>query len=184
MELSDQREKILILGGGDGLAARELLKYDDVEEITIVDLDPGVTELARTNNLIVGLNKDSLNNEKVKVINGDAFQFLESANTLYNVIIVDLPDPNNESLNKLYTNVFYRLIGNKLDSGGVFVVQSTSPYYAKEAYWSIRKTVASEGFFTDGYHVNIPSFGDWGFTLASNSLLVKRHLTSRCRLNF
>ncbi|WP_430886509.1 polyamine aminopropyltransferase [Fusibacter sp. JL216-2] len=184
MELSDQREKILILGGGDGLAARELLKYDDVEEITIVDLDPGVTELARTNNLIVGLNKDSLNNEKVKVINGDAFQFLESANTLYNVIIVDLPDPNNESLNKLYTNVFYRLIGNKLDSGGVFVVQSTSPYYAKEAYWSIRKTVASEGFFTDGYHVNIPSFGDWGFTLASNSPLGEKTFDFEVPLKF
>lgn len=184
MELSDQKNRILILGGGDGLAARELLKYDEVEEITIVDLDPGVTELARTNNLIVSLNENALNNEKVKVVNEDAFQFLESANTLYDVIIVDLPDPNNESLNKLYTNVFYRLIGNKLQSGGVFVVQSTSPYYAKEAYWSIRKTVASEGFYTDGYHVNIPSFGDWGFTLASNDPLGDKDFDLNVPLKF
>ncbi|QUI21685.1 polyamine aminopropyltransferase [Vallitalea pronyensis] len=167
MSLTDNREKVLILGGGDGLAAREILKYGDVEKITLVDLDPEVIDFCRSNPLIKGLNEASLDNEKLTIVNQDAYKFLDITDELYNVIIVDLPDPNNESLNKLYTNVFYRLVYGRLAEGGMVSIQSTSPYYAEESYWCIRKTVASEGFFTTGHHVYVPSFGDWGFTLAS-----------------
>ncbi|MTI68548.1 MAG: polyamine aminopropyltransferase [Firmicutes bacterium] len=168
MSLSKNKENILILGGGDGLAAREILKYDEVKDIDLVDLDKEVTSFCSNNPLITKLNNNSLNNKKVNIYNEDAFKYLENSKELFDVIIVDLPDPNNESLNKLYTNIFYRLIKKHLRKGGMVSIQSTSPYYANEAYWCIRKTVKSEGYFTTGYHLNVPSFGDWGFTLASN----------------
>ncbi|SHK40774.1 polyamine aminopropyltransferase [Paramaledivibacter caminithermalis] len=168
MSLAKKRENILILGGGDGLAAREILKYDEVKSIKLVDLDPDVVSFCSTNPLIKKLNNNSLQNKKVEIINTDAYKYLENTKKKFDVIIVDLPDPNNEALNKLYTNLFYRLIYHHLNHGGFVAIQSTSPYYANEAYWCIRKTVESEGFFTQGYHLNVPSFGDWGFTLASN----------------
>ena len=96
---------------------------------------------------------------------------LEKANTKYDVIIVDLPDPNNETLNKLYTNLFYRLCNRALNDEGVMVVQSTSPFSATKAFWSINKTIESEGFNVYPYHLEIPSFGDWGFNLASKKEL-------------
>lgn len=169
MSVSKSKENILILGGGDGMAAREILKYDEVKNITLVDLDKEMVELCKTNNNIVSLNEGSLDNKKLKVINDDAFKFLENSSNLYDVIIVDLPDPNNESLNKLYTNLFYRLCYRNLSKDGVMVVQSTSPYSAPKAYWSINKTIASEGFDVYPYHLQVPSFGDWGFNLAIKS---------------
>ena len=173
MSLAAQQENVLILGGGDGMAARELLKYDQVKRIVLVDLDPEVVAFCRENPLVKQLNGNALRHDKVEVINGDAYKYLETSQERFDVIIVDLPDPNNESLNKLYTNLFYRLLYKRLNDGGTAAIQSTSPYYANEAYWCIRKTVASEGFYTSGYHINVPSFGDWGFTLASNRPLSK-----------
>lgn len=176
MSLSSKKENILVLGGGDGLAIREILKYDDVKNIVLVDLDPAVISFCSTNPLIKDLNNDSLKNKKVKIINQDAYKYLENTKKKFDVIITDLPDPNNESLNKLYSNLFYRLMYHHLNQGGMVSIQSTSPYFANEAYWCIRKTVESEGFFTSGYHLNIPSFGDWGFTLASNKNFSKEDI--------
>jgi len=163
---ASRHEEVLILGGGDGLAARELLKYEDTH-VTLVDLDPGMTELCSTNYDIKKLNGGSLTDERVTVVNQDAYKFLENTDRLYDVIIVDLPDPNNETLNKLYTNIFYRLCRNALTDDGVMTVQSTSPYYASRAFWCINKTLESEGFYTAAYHLQVPAFGDWGFNLAS-----------------
>jgi spermidine synthase len=176
MSLAANRENILILGGGDGLAAREVLKYNEVKRIVLVDLDPEVVSLCSTNPLIKELNKNSLINEKVHVVNMDAYKYLEDNEDKFDVIIVDLPDPNNESLNKLYTNLFYRLIYQHLNTGGMVAIQSTSPYFASKSYWCIRKTVESEGFYTSGYHLYIPSFGDWGFTIASNRYFSKEKI--------
>ena len=169
LSLAQNKSNILILGGGDGLAAREVLKYDEVKNITLVDLDKEIVELCKTNNHIVALNEGSLNNKKLNVVNNDAFKYLEDSNELYDVIIVDLPDPNNENLNKLYTNLFYRLCYKNLNQNGIMVVQSTSPYSATKAFWSINKTIASEGFDVYPYHLQVPSFGDWGFNLAIKS---------------
>ena len=176
MSLSKNPKKILILGGGDGLAIREVLKYSDVEKIDLVDLDSDVVKLSKTNPLIKELNEGSLENEKVKIFNQDAYKYLEDTKDKYDIVFVDLPDPNNESLNKLYTNIFYRLIYRTLNEDGIVAIQSTSPYYANKTYWSIRKTVESEGFFTTGYHLNVPSFGDWGFTLGSKRQLSKEDI--------
>lgn len=164
--------RVLVLGGGDGLAARELLKYDDVDEITIVDLDPAIFELARTHKELVRLNERSLHSPRVRTVDGDAFVFLEETNDTYDVILADLPDPNNASLARLYSRTFYGLVRSRLAQGGVFVTQATSPYYAEEAFWTIRETLEAAGFaHTYPFHTSIPSFGEWGFLLAAERSL-------------
>ncbi|OEF99314.1 spermidine synthase [Vulcanibacillus modesticaldus] len=167
MNVAKKRDNILILGGGDGLALREILKYDDVKRISIVDLDRELIEFSKTDPLIKKLNKGSLESEKVKFYYQDALKFLqENQENIYDVIIVDLPDPNNESLNKLYTRTFYTQLRNHLSPDGAISVQATSPLFAREVYWTISKTVEATGLKVLNYHVEIPSFGNWGFILA------------------
>lgn len=170
MSQAAKKDKVLILGGGDGMAVRELLKYEGTQ-ITLVDLDPEMIRICSENKIIAGLNENSLKSDRLKIVNDDAYRFLEENEEDYDVIIVDLPDPNNESLNKLYTNVFYRLCQNSLTGDGILAVQSTSPYYATKAFWCIGKTLESEGFFVKPYHLQVPAFGDWGFHLASRKEL-------------
>lgn len=172
MSAAKKRDKVLVLGGGDGMAVRELLKYKD-SQITLVDLDAQMVELCSENPQITALNKNSLDNERLTVIHTDAYQYLSETEEKFDVIIVDLPDPNNEALNKLYSNIFYRLCHNALTEDGVMTVQSTSPYYATKAFWCIHATLESEGFYVSPYHLQVPSFGDWGFNLASKQPLNK-----------
>ncbi len=160
------RRKILVLGGGDGMVCRELLKYPDVESIDLVDLDPGVTELCRTMGKIRALNGDSLDHPKVTVHHEDAFTFVRRYRDTYDRCIIDLPDPRDEQLNKLYSVEFYRLLERALTAGGSFCTQSTSPYFARPAYWCIVETVEAAGFSVIPYQVTVPSFSIWGFTLA------------------
>jgi spermidine synthase len=160
--------RVLVLGGGDGLAARELLKYGGVERITIVDLDPRMFEVARTHPALTRLNERSLHSPRVRTVGQDAFVFLDSTDTQYDLVVADLPDPNNVSLARLYSRTFYGLVRSHLAPGGAFVTQATSPYFAREAFWTIRATVAAGGFsHVYPYHVNVPSFGEWGFVLAA-----------------
>lgn len=167
MSQAAKRDKVLILGGGDGMAVRELLKYEETQ-ITLVDLDPEMIRICSENPIIAELNQNSLKSDRLHIVNDDAYRYLEENEEAFDVIIVDLPDPNNESLNKLYTNIFYRLCKNSLTEDGILAVQSTSPYYATKAFWCIGKTLESEGFFVKPYHLQVPAFGDWGFHLASN----------------
>jgi len=172
MQAMPTAQHILILGGGDGLAARELLKYDRVEQITIVDLDPAIFRLARSNPEVTQLNKRSLHSPRVRAIARDAFVFLDETDARYDVILADLPDPNNISLARLYSRVFYNRVRNHLAPGGVFVTQATSPYFASKAFWCIHETVAAGGFaHVAPYHVSVPSFGEWGFVMASDRRL-------------
>ncbi|RDW16347.1 spermidine synthase [Oceanobacillus arenosus] len=164
---AENPENVLILGGGDGIAAKEVLKYEEVQKITLVDLDPAMTELANTNERLLKLNEGSLSNDKVIIHNLDAFQFLEENEEWYDVILIDLPDPNDESLNKLYTKEFYSLVRNHLVPGGAAMIQATSPLFATEVYWTISESVASTGLYTENLHVDVPSFGNWGFVMAS-----------------
>ena len=179
MSAAKKREKVLILGGGDGLAVREVLKYKEVQQIDLVDLDAGVTELCRNHKDIKKLNEGSLDRAKLKIYNEDAYEFLENnaGKALYDVILVDMPDPNSETVNKLYTDLFYRLCSRNLSDEGVMAVQSTSPYYAGDAFWCIHETVKQEMPFVYPYHVQVPSFGDWGFQLASKTEIQIENLT-------
>ncbi len=171
MSAADSHEKVLILGGGDGLAVREVLKYDDVEKIDLVDLDAEMIRICSENPDISSVNEGSLRSDKLSIHNTDAYEYLENSGEQYDVLIVDLPDPNCESLNKLYSNIFYRMCKNRLKDRGVMVVQSTSPYYATNAFWCINRTIESEGFFVKPYHLQVPAFGDWGFNMAGRTEL-------------
>lgn len=158
---------VLILGGGDGLAAREVLKHPAVETITLVDLDPEMTALFRDTPMLATLNAGALASPKVSTINADAFQWVRNPPRRYDAVIVDFPDPTNFSLGKLYTETFYRKLAKALAPGAMVVVQSTSPLVAPTAYWTVAQTLEASGFVTRGYHAYVPSFGEWGFTLAS-----------------
>jgi len=167
MSMIKQHHHILIIGGGDGMALREVLKYQDVESVTLVDLDSEITNLFKTHPLLSKLNNYAYDNPKVKVYNQDAWKFVEKAQELYDVIIVDLPDPNNISLSRLYTQSFYRLLYSHLSRFGAIVTQATSPLFSREAFWCIEKSMHQVGLYTTPYHIYIPSFGEWGFVIAS-----------------
>ena len=166
MQMVQKAENVLILGGGDGLAAREVLKYPQVKQLTLVDLDPEMTKTFRTSATLSSLNQGSLSHPKTKVVNDDAAKWLEENEGRFDVIIIDLPDPSNFSLGKLYSVPMYRLVARRLAPQGKIVVQSTSPYFAPNAYWSVVATLEAAGLHTAPYHVYVPSFGEWGFVLA------------------
>jgi len=169
MSLAPNRERVLIIGGGDGLSARELLKYGDVRVLDLVDLDASVTNLAQRHDRLVQLNGGSLRDPRVTVHNEDGFVFLQRLHEPYGVIIVDLPDPRLESLTKLYSVEGYRLFARHLAAGGLLVTQASSPYHARRAYWSVVATLEAADYSTYPYHVMIPSFGEWGFVLAGRA---------------
>lgn len=170
--------RVLILGGGDGLAAREVLRDPRVREVVLVDLDPEMTRLGRENPMLRQLNADSLRDPRVRVVNEDALIWLGRAGTrgdddahaaagLFDVALVDFPDPHNFSLGKLYTTHFYRLLQARLDPEGVVAVQSTSPLMARRSYWCINATLEATGFHVVPYRASVPAFGEWGFSLAA-----------------
>jgi len=166
--LAPIRNKILILGGGDGLAVKQLLKFKDIQSITLVDIDPEITKTAQDHLILTKLNDNSLNDPKVNIVNDDAFSFLLNSKDKYDLIIGDLPDPSTVSLAKLYSVQFYRMILNRLNSKGIFVTQATNTFSGKEAFWCIEKSIKAAGFnYTYPYHLHIPSFGEWGFVLAT-----------------
>ena len=158
--------RVLVLGGGDGLAVREILKYPSVEQVTLVDLDPEMTRLFSTHPLLTQLNGASLRSSRVRVVNADAFVWLDGNADVFDFIVVDFPDPNNYGVGKLYTTAFYRLLARHLGRYGLAVVQSTSPLFARRSFWAIDETLHAAGFATRPYHVYVPSFGEWGFILA------------------
>lgn len=158
--------RVLVLGGGDGLAVREILKYPSVESVTLVDLDPEMTKLFREHSLLRKLNSDAFLSHKVRVVNADAFPWLEANGGQYDFVVVDFPDPTNYGLGKLYTTAFYRLLKHHLAPGALLSVQSTSPLFARQSYWCINETIHAAGLNTWPYHVYVPSFGEWGYVLA------------------
>lgn len=158
---------VLILGGGDGMAAREVLKYDTVNHITLVDLDQKMTDFFAESPRFSKLNANALRDPKVSVINADAYKWLEDNPNQFDAIIIDLPDPSQYSLAKLYSEPMYHMVRDHLNAEGLVVVQSTSPYYAPKSFWSINKTLEISGFKTTPYHTYVPSFGEWGFIVAS-----------------
>jgi spermidine synthase len=158
---------VLVLGGGDGLAVREILKYSQVDSITLVDLDPEMTRLFSTHPMLTALNQKSFLSPKVHIINADAFPWVDSNTDSFDFIVIDFPDPTNYSLGKLYTTAFYKAVARHLSVQGLLVVQSTSPMFARDSYWCIAKTIEDAGLQTYPYHVYVPSFGEWGFVIGS-----------------
>jgi len=165
MTLHPNPVDILVLGGGDGCAVREILKYPKVETITLVDLDPAMTNLGKTHPILTNLNKNSLSNEKVEVLNDDGYKYLMANDNYYDVIIIDLPDPRSIELGRLYSHEFYKTCYRHLRPGGVIVTQAGSPYFATQAFSCILETMKSAGFETVPMHNQVITLGEWGWTL-------------------
>jgi spermidine synthase len=159
--------KVAVLGGGDGMAVREILKYPGVESITLVELDPAMTRLFAQEPALVQLNGGALRSPKLKIVNTDAFQWLQQSSETFDVIVVDFPDPTNFSIGKLYTQTFYTLLEQHLAVSGYAVIQTTSPLIARQSFWTVVQTVEAAGLRTAPYHAHVPSFGEWGFVIAS-----------------
>ncbi len=178
MTHAPRQEHVLILGGGDGLAAREVLRYPDVETITLVDLDPAITSLFHDNPKLRQLNQGALGNPKVTIVNDDAWKFLDQSDEQFDVVIIDLPDPHSFAVSKLYSLGFYSDLAQHMKADSVIVTQATSPLFAPEAFWSIHNTLAAtedpfslkQTLDTLPYHAYVPSFGDWGFVMAGSRL--------------
>lgn len=203
MEIAPGRSRVLVLGGGDGLAAREVLKYSDVAELVLCDIDPAVIQMAKSQPELRRINRDAFADSRlhivdngallpsdtrelhvpnqnalstrasakvaeVRVVNLDAIRFLEQIDGRFDVAILDFPDPNAPTLAKLYSKGFYELLRQRLSPGGLIVQQSTSPFYAKEAFLTIGRTMESAGFAATPYHDNVPSMGEWGWWIAGD----------------
>ena len=163
--------RVLVLGGGDGLAVREILKYPSVEQVTLVDLDAQVTRLFSTEPRLVALNRGALRSPKVTVVNADAFAWLEAQRdpaATWDVIVIDFPDPGNFAVGKLYSTSFYPIVDQHLAAGGFMVVQTTSPLVARRSFWTVAATLEAVGLTITPYHALVPSFGEWGFILAGH----------------
>lgn len=170
MLLAHNPRRVLVLGGGDGLALREILKYPSVERVTLVDIDPDMTNLSSRFPLLASLNNHAFEDRRVQVINEDAFIWAEeTTDQPYDAAILDFPDPNTFALGKLYTTRFYRMLRSRLTENAAVSVQSTSPMFARNSYWCIIRTLEAAGFSVRPYQTAVPSFGLWGYALARSS---------------
>lgn len=170
-------KKILVLGGGDGLAAREILKYPDVESIHLVDIDPEIVRISKELPMLERLNQGSLNSERLTHFSEDAFTFINKPGMIYDRVIIDMPDPHNEAINKLYSKEFYTMISKRMAKGGVLVTQSSSPFFTRRTYWCIEKTLAAVFSETLSYQTALPSFGIWGFHMATKDSALPKTFT-------
>jgi spermidine synthase len=181
MLASNRHDRVLIIGGGDGLALRDVLKWP-VNEVTLIDLDGQLLNLfghtddkftapEDINQRLKTLNDNAMQDSRANIIVGDAFLEVEKLldqSKQFDTILIDLPDPNHPDLNKMYSDYFYNQVRQLLAPDGAMAVQSTSPYHAKKAFLSIAKTVKAAGFmYVEQYQQNIPSFGQWGWTIAT-----------------
>ena len=169
LESVDHPERVLVLGGGDGMAVREILKHPDVKSVTLVDLDSEMTHIFTKIDFLRQLNGGSFADPRVHVINTDAFVWLkEHPEMKFDFIVLDFPDPANYSIGKLYTITFFKLLHQALDTNGRVVIQSTSPLAARKSYWCVAHTLIAAGFSNvTPYHAYVPSFGEWGFVMGS-----------------
>jgi spermidine synthase len=165
--LAGRREAVLVIGGGDGLALREVLRYPDVARAVLVELDPRVLALARDDPEVAALNRHSLDDPRVRAVVADAFAWLRRPRERFDAIVVDPPDPDDASTARLYSVEFYSLARRALAPGGRIAVQGGSPAFAPDAFWSIERSMRQAGLATRPYHVDVPSFGDWGFHLGA-----------------
>jgi spermidine synthase len=158
--------RVLVLGGGDGLALREVLRHPGVEQATLVELDPKMTELFGRHPLLRGLNGGALADPRVRIVHADAWAWLERNTETFDLVVIDFPDPTNFALGKLYTTSFYQRVDQALAASGWLVVQTTSPLIARQSFWTVVSTLEAVGLSTTPLHVHVPSFGEWGFVIA------------------
>ncbi|MGB3618248.1 MAG: polyamine aminopropyltransferase [Catalinimonas sp.] len=169
LSLVGQPRDVLVLGGGDGGAVREVLKYPSVRSVRLVDLDPAMTELGRTHPVLLDFNEGALLDGRVSITNQDGYRFLEVDSGYYDAVIVDLPDPRTVELSRLYSLEFYELCARHLRPGGVLVTQAGSPYYATRAFRCVERTLTAAGFAGVPMHNQVLTMGEWGWIVADRS---------------
>jgi spermidine synthase len=184
MSLHPHPQEVLVLGGGDGLAARDILQYPSVKKITLVDLDPAMTDLAKTHPVLLSANDSSFYNPKMKILNQDGYKFLDDTKQFFDVIIIDLPDPKTVELNRLYSKEFYLLCIKHLRPNGLVITQSASPYYTPKTFECINLTMQAAGFKTAQMHNQILTLGEWGWTVGAKDLRQKELLQGLRALTF
>lgn len=167
MQLSNHPKRVLILGGGDGCALREVLKYPSVEHVDMVDLDSCMTNIGLYQPIFRWQNQGAMHNDKLEIHNIDAFHFLEASHEKFDAIIVDLPDPKTVDLNKLYSKKFYLLCNRALSDHGMMITQAGSPQFATRAFLCVDKTMKSSGFNTLKLHNSVITLGEWGWVLGA-----------------
>ncbi|MGW6951882.1 polyamine aminopropyltransferase [Streptomyces xanthophaeus] len=145
--------RVLVLGGGDGLAAREVLRYQDVASVTVVELDPGVVRLARTDPMLSALNAGAYEDPRLAVVTQDAFRWLRGpgARDRFDVIVSDLPDPGITPSTKLYSQEFYGLAARALRPGGRLAVHAGPLATRPRTYWTVESTLRAAGLRTAPY---------------------------------
>jgi len=163
MAAAPRRARVVVLGGGDGMAVREVLRWDP-EAVVLVDLDPAVVSLFRDRDDLAALNDFALRDPRVEVVHADAFVWAGAGEDAFDVAVLDLPDPRNVSLSRLYTVEFYRLLAGRMSAQGVVVTQAGSPVFAPDAFWMVERTLGSV-WDAVGYRSYVPSFGMWGFAM-------------------
>jgi len=167
MSIAKERSDILVLGGGDGLALREILKYSDVKKITLVDIDPLVIRAATELDFMRALNKNAFFDSRVSVIVGDAFKFAEQLKegSSYDVIFIDFPDPTDDGLSRLYSKEFYKMLTSAFRENTIAVIQSES--YLGLIQKNILTTLEYIGIEALAYHPPKYDFFDqnFGFSL-------------------
>lgn len=167
MVSASRRQRVLVLGGGDGLALREIFRYDDVEHVTLVDIDPAMTDLGTRFSPLSDLNQQSYSDPRLQVVHEDALVWLDTEVEPFDVVIIDFPDPSTFAIGKLYSTTFYRRLLQRLAPEAVIAIQCTSPLTAPKSFWCVLRTVESVGLQARPYHASVPSFGEWGYVLAS-----------------
>jgi spermidine synthase len=171
LALHERPARVLVLGAGDGLAIREILKDARVAEIVLVELDEAVLELSRRHPAVRRQNGGSLDDPRVVRVVADAFTAIRDGapplDRPFDVVVADFPDPDVEAVARLYSTVFFRWVAGRLAPGGLFVTQASSPFFAKDAFFCIARTLEAAGFGVRPYQVDVPSFGPWGFHLAA-----------------
>lgn len=166
MRLAATRRSVVVVGGGDGLAVREILRYPEVERVLVLERDPAVTRLAREHPVLRALHGGALDDPRVEVVHGDAYAALLERGEIFDVAILDLPDPRDLALARLYSRPFFSLIARHLSPGGALSTQATSPFFSRKAFLSILATVRASGFAAAPMHNHIPTMGEWGFVVA------------------
>jgi spermidine synthase len=166
--------RVLILGGGDGLAVQRVLGHPEVEHVDLVDLDGELVALFRDHPALAALHGGALSDPRVTHHATDAVRFLEDSHERYDVILMDLPDPNDAGLSRLYAASTLRLVLRHLAADGALMTQATSPFYAPDAFWCIVRTLEHVVQGASGparavhpAHVHVPSFGEWGFVMVA-----------------
>ncbi len=166
--LAGNPKRVLLMGAGDGLALREILKWPSVDRVLLLELDPAIVQLARRYPLLAKLHGQAFDDPRVEIRYGDAFSIAPKLNEQFDAIIADFPDPDRNVIAKLYSEGFYQRLRSRLTPNGVFVTQASSPFFAPRAFACVETTLNAAGFMTAPYTVNVPSFGPWGFVLASD----------------